>query len=152
MLLEHTEIAAEKSIMDLQRMLAAAGALAVLIENDAATRRPKALKFQLQVGERIVAFELPVRADAVAKELRRRRSSRTKWDDKAQQADQLKAERIAWRQVLRWVEAQLALVHLQMVDLAEVFLPYALTLNGRTLYHEVQEHGLGGLLPAKGGA
>jgi hypothetical protein len=146
MLLESTKIPADKSISQLQRMLTDAGAAAILIENDPAMRRPRALKFQLVTGGRTVAFALPARAGAIFGELQERRQS---WfyRDKYREADQEQAERIAWRQVHRWVEAQLALTRLQMADLAEVFLPYAITLSGRTLYEEVQEHGLGGLLP-----
>jgi hypothetical protein len=40
---------------------------------------------------------------------------------------QQQAERIAWRQILRWLQAQLALIETGMVDAPEVFFPYALT-------------------------
>lgn len=35
-------------------------------------------------------------------------------------------ERTAWRQVLRWVEAQLSMIEIGMVQTHEVFQPYAL--------------------------
>ena len=147
MLLENTEVPVERTLAQLQAVLTKGGAAAILIENDPQTRQPRAVKFQVQIGPRRVAYELPARTDAVYQELRKKRVRGT-WDAKTKEADRQKAERIAWRQILRWVEAQLALVQLQMVELAEVFLPYAITLSGRTLYQEVQEHGLGGLLPA----
>ncbi len=44
-----------------------------------------------------------------------------------------RAERIAWRQLLRWVQIQIAMIQTGMVDAAEVFLPY-MEVGGRTLY------------------
>lgn len=150
MLLEHTEIPADRSIAELQRLLTAAGAAAILIENDPESRRPRALKFQIEVAGRLVGYELPARMEAVTKALQQKRSWQTRGEEKGVALDRQRAERIAWRQVHRWVEAQLALVQLQMVELGEVFLPYALTGNGRTLFAELKEHGLGGLLTAGG--
>jgi len=50
------------------------------------------------------------------------------------------ARRVAWRQILRWVQAQIALIETGMVELKEVFLPYIL-LNiktGETLYSRLE--------------
>ena len=49
------------------------------------------------------------------------------------------AKRIAWRQILRWVEAQLALVETGMVKIQEVFIPYMLMDKGKTLYEKLEE-------------
>ena len=51
--------------------------------------------------------------------------------------DQAQAQRVAWRQVLRWIEAQLAIVDIGMVDIAEVFLPYMLINKKTTLYQHL---------------
>jgi hypothetical protein len=48
------------------------------------------------------------------------------------------AVRTAWRIVKDWVEAQMALVETQMVTTAEVFLPYAVMKDGRTLAQHAQ--------------
>jgi hypothetical protein len=37
---------------------------------------------------------------------------------------QATAERVAWRQLLMWVKVQMALIQLEMVEFAQVFLPY----------------------------
>jgi hypothetical protein len=47
------------------------------------------------------------------------------------------ARRVAWRQLLRWIEAQLALVGVGMVDVKEIFMPY-LIVSGKTFY-EISE-------------
>ncbi len=52
------------------------------------------------------------------------------------------AQRVAWRIVKDWVEAQMAIVEAQLADMAEVFLPYAITKKGTTLYKEVQTNGM----------
>ena len=48
--------------------------------------------------------------------------------------DQEQAKRVAWRQILRWMESQLALIEIGMVETAEVFLPYMMIDKKRTLY------------------
>jgi len=44
------------------------------------------------------------------------------------------AERVAWRIVKDWIEAQLALLRTEMVTLDQVMLPYMRTSDGRTVY------------------
>lgn len=52
----------------------------------------------------------------------------------------LQAVRTAWRIVKDWVEAQMALVETRMVTTQEVFLPYAVMRDGRTLAQTVQSN------------
>lgn len=60
--------------------------------------------------------------------------------DKGIEAAVLQAKRIAWRQILRWVEAQLALVETDMVKMQEVFMPYIqVNIKGQTLYEKLEE-------------
>lgn len=58
----------------------------------------------------------------------------TFYADKQKKSDEDKARRVAWRQIYRWVQAQLALVDTEMVKVEEVFFPYIQTKNGHTLY------------------
>src|SRR4029077_4711279 len=64
------------------------------------------------------------------------------WDERRkahmQSEMRLQAVRTAWRIVKDWVEAQMALVQTQMVTTAEVFLPYAVMRDGRTLAQHAQ--------------
>jgi hypothetical protein len=50
------------------------------------------------------------------------------------------AVRTAWRIVKDWVEAQMALVETQMVTTQQVFLPYAIMKDGRTLTEHVEQN------------
>jgi hypothetical protein len=56
--------------------------------------------------------------------------------------NEAQAQKVAWRIVKDWVEAQMAIVEAQLADMAEVFLPYAITKSGTTLYKEVQGNGM----------
>ena len=49
---------------------------------------------------------------------------------------------MAWRLVLRWLEAQLAMIRAGLASLDEVFLPYAQDQNGVTLYERPREQSL----------
>jgi hypothetical protein len=54
--------------------------------------------------------------------------------------DEQQARRVAWRQALRWIESQLAMVDIEMVDMAEIFLPYMMVDKSRTLYQHMLEN------------
>lgn len=48
--------------------------------------------------------------------------------------DREQAERVAWRIVKDWVEAQMAILESEMVHMDEIFLPYMIGNGGQTLY------------------
>lgn len=52
------------------------------------------------------------------------------------------AERTAWRCLKDWVEAQMALIEIGMVSIDQVFLPYVINKEGKTLYAYAKEHRL----------
>ena len=47
------------------------------------------------------------------------------------------AKRVAWRQLLRWTEAQLAMIDAGMAHAGEVFLAYAEVEPGVTFFQKV---------------
>ena len=53
--------------------------------------------------------------------------------------DKAQAARVAWRIVKDWVEAQMAILESEMVDMDEIFLPYMLNSSGDTVY-ELYSH------------
>jgi len=87
-------------------------AKAVRVSTDYASGTVVAVCFSLQVAgvPDPVSYRLPCRAERLVKLLR---------------SDRAQAERTGWRQVLRWVEAQVAMIDVGMVQAAEVFMPYA---------------------------
>jgi hypothetical protein len=52
---------------------------------------------------------------------------------------QEQAIRVSWRIIKDGVEAQMAIVDTKMVQLEQVFLPYAIMPDGRTLYERVRD-------------
>ena len=48
--------------------------------------------------------------------------------------DRDQAERVAWRIVKDWVEAQMAILESEMVQLDQIFLPYMVNDNGQTVF------------------
>lgn len=41
--------------------------------------------------------------------------------------------RVAWRILRHWVDSQMAIIELEMVQIEQVFLPYIINKNGKTL-------------------
>lgn len=124
-----TQIKAEKTVSEIQAMLAKAGAQAVLIEygRDAVL---SALSFKITTPFGLIAFRLPANIDSTVAVLRCQKVA-------ARLQTKEQAARVAWRIIKDWVAAQLALVETEMVSIDEVFLPYALTENKETVYERV---------------
>lgn len=134
-----TSINADKTVGEIQKILARAGASDIAIKY--ANGNPVALAFSITVEGRAVAFRLPARWQGVLKRMDR--------DSKV--ARRLVTEdhalRVCWRILKDWLEAQLAIIDAEAASLAEVFLPYAVTKDGSTLFDAFVQNGMP-LLPA----
>lgn len=128
--MQYTTVADSKTVAEIQSLLAKQGASAILL--DYAAGQVEAVSFRLTVDSRPVPFRLPCRWQAVEQLLRRSHREPKKDTFEA------RARRVAWRQILRWVQAQLALIETGMVKPQEVFLPYAI-VGDRTLYELVEQ-------------
>ena len=91
-----------------------------------------ALSFLIEtlVGER--GIRLPANVDAVYEVLRRQKVK----------CDRDQAERVAWRIVKDWVEAQMAILESEMVQMDEIFLPYMINGSGQTLFEAYRSNQL----------
>ncbi len=118
-----TKIPAEKTAHDIMTVLVASGARQIASDYDE-RGRIRGLRFLIEARGVLLAFTLPVRIDPLLKHLR---------NDRAQ------AERVAWRQLLRWTEAQMAMIQVGMVRPEEVYAPYMLQADGRTLFEALIE-------------
>jgi hypothetical protein len=133
--METTKIEPEQTVAQIQNILGRYGAGAVMTEYDKGA--VVALTFKIQLGQKDLPFRLPCRWQAIDTILLSRRKRLRKTDEIAHQA-----KRIAWRQILRWVEAQMALVETDMVKIQEVFMPYIqMTISGTTLYEKLEKKG-----------
>ena len=140
-----TQIAAEKTVTEIQTMLAKAKAQAVMSEYDDGVLC--ALSFRIKTVAGLMSFRLPANVQKIYQVLVRQNIT-----PKLRTREQ--AARVAWRIVKDWLEAQLALVSAELADLEQVFLPYAQDESGATLYEVLRDrnfHGLALALPSSGG-
>lgn len=117
--MEYTTVDDTTTVAAIQHLLATRGASSVQVEYDAG--KVVGVKFLLLVDSAKIPFCLPCRWQAIEKLLKSRGKKVKKHD-----TIEMMARRIAWRQILRWVEAQLALIETGMVKTQEVFLPYVM--------------------------
>lgn len=130
-----TEIDADKTAGEISRMLSKAGAQAVLTEYDEEEGYVKALSFRIKLNDQLISFRLPSDWRPVQKVLENQRNK-----NRRVSASREQAVRVAWRILKDWVEAQLALIETQMVTTQQVFLPYAVTKDGSTLYEKIAQN------------
>ena len=83
-----------------------------------------ALTFQIDTPAGLRIIRLPANVDAVSKVLAKQKVK----------CDREQAERVAWRIVKDWVEAQMAILESEMVQIDEIFLPYMVNNSGQTLF------------------
>lgn len=133
--METTKIDANKTAGEVSEFLARAGATRVMQEYGP-TAQVSALTFAIRVGNLEIPFRLPINPEPIFVIINSRRSPRFR--TKQADADLEQATRVAWRQIFRWVQAQLALIETGMVQTQEVFLPYVCNHNGQTLYSQIE--------------
>lgn len=94
------------------------------------------LSFLIDTGLQQIPVRLPVRVDECLKVLKKekRENPRKQIKDTREQA-----ERVAWRILKDWVEAQMALLDIEMVRFEEIFLPYIETNTGQTIYERLEK-------------
>jgi hypothetical protein len=126
-----TKIAVEKTAGEISSLLVAFGARRIVTECDSG--EIIGISFSLMINDKEVPFSLPARWRPLLKAMYQDRKTPNSLCNEAQ------ARRVAWRQVLRWIQAQLALIEVGMAEVQEVFLPYVV-LNigtGETLYERI---------------
>ncbi len=138
-----TKIDPDKTAQEIAKCLSMHGAQAVLTEYDKERGVVSAISFQITLNENKVGFRLPCDWKPVYSIITKGKkcnfydsARKLRW----QSEWELQAVRTSWRIVKDWVEAQMALVECQMVTTQEVFLPYAVMKDGRTLSQHVQQN------------
>lgn len=134
--METTMINPAKTVSEIQTILGSYGANAILINYEGG--EVSAISFKISVNNQDVPFLLPCRWKFIFKALTGRDYENVKPENWQKSIPQ--AKRVAWRQILRWVQAQLALTETNMVSIQEVFLPYMQSRTGKTLYELVQNN------------
>lgn len=134
-----TSVAVAKTASEVQTVLVKAGARSIRADYDE-NGSPIGVAFTIETPQGVRAFSLPVNAEKVHLVLRRDRGVAPRYKERSQ------ADRVAWRILKDWVEAQAAIVATEMVSLEQVMLPYMNTPDGRTIYELFQSQQLA--LPA----
>ena len=129
-----TKIDPDKTAGEIAKLLSMAGAKAVLTEYNDEDNYVSALSFKLVVNGQELGIKLPCDWKPVLNILEEDRKVPRSFVNREQ------AVRVAWRIVLAWVEAQLAIIQTKMVKTEEVFMPYIITKSGKTLFEQVSEN------------
>ena len=135
-----TTVSVNRTIGQVQALLVEAGARRIMTEYDD-VGHATGIAFTVETGYGARSFLVPVNAERVVAVLARERVQ-------PRYATPEHGERVAWRIVKDWLEAQLAIIRTEMVTLDQVMLPYMATGDGRTMYDQYLDSQLA--LPAGG--
>lgn len=127
-----TKVPANRSVQEIQEMLQKGGASGVLLEYEKGTGRIGGLVFQIEFDGKKLGFKLPLAWRDAQAVLSAENNPRAEDDDYAY--------RVAWRILRDWVDVQMALIAIKQVQLPQVFLPYAIQGNGKTIYQNILEN------------
>ena len=132
-----TTIDPHKTAAECVALLARHGASRISM--DLKDGQPAGLAFGIETPSGMRFFMLPANPDgvynALGKAYKARRIPQRYYD-----RDQ--AQRVAWRVMKDWLEAQLALIDAEVVAMEQVMLPYLVVdETGLTLYQRYLEHG-----------
>lgn len=123
----------EVTIMDISSLLKDFGVQGILSEYDD-TGNVVSMSFKMLIDGHSLGFKLPTDWRPVLKAFQEdRKTPRSNCNEE-------QARRTAWRLVYHWIDAQLALVRIDMVKMQTIFLPYIIiTENGQTLSEKFEE-------------
>jgi hypothetical protein len=129
-----TTIDVHKTLGEIHKSLAAHGAKKVMYDYDN-NGHIQALCFTVFSPDGERGIKLPANASAIFEVLKQqKRSGKIKTNP-----DYAQAERVAWRIIKDWVEAQMAILESQMVQFEEIFLPYMMNNKGQTFFQAYQQ-------------
>lgn len=94
------------------------------------------LSFLIDTGIQQIPIKMPVKVDECLEVLKREKTNGAR----NIKATREQAERVAWRILKDWVEAQMALLDIEMVSFEEIFMPYIELSNGVTLFERFKEN------------
>lgn len=115
-----TSVPVEKTILEIERLLARAGA-SKIAKDYATDGSVTGFYFALRTKHGELTFRMPCAPDKVYPLLSTRRYPTTAQKKKQQQ----QSERVAWRILLTWTAAQLAMIKMEQVTPEQAFFSYA---------------------------
>ncbi len=129
-----TTVDSYKTVAEIEYILMKHNAKSVLknYENESIV----GLSFLIDTGKQQIPVKMPVKVEECLLVLQKEKKKNPKKQIKATR-DQ--AERVAWRILKDWLEAQMALLDIEMVRFEEIFLPYIETSDGQTVFEKIKE-------------
>jgi hypothetical protein len=125
-----TQIAAAKTAMEIQTILAAHGVQRILTDFDG-QGAITALTFQVSSRSGLLPIRLPVDPEPVL-QVMIQQGLATRFLTTEHAAD------VAWRIVLHWLKAQMAILEAGMVRLEQVFMGHIVSDSGETLFQRLE--------------
>jgi hypothetical protein len=123
---------AAKTAGEIVGILAAKGAQSIMM--DYRDGRPIGIAFKINIGGIDAGFRLPCDVDGAFKAMQRNHKIPNRYKTKEQ------SERVAWRILKDWVEAQMAIIECGQAELHQVFLHCLIVgATGQTLFQKFQE-------------
>jgi hypothetical protein len=144
--METTTIEAGRTAAEIVAELVKAGATA--INTDYQDGVITGLRWVMKFRGAEQLFAMPVRIGPVEQILLARRKGYLDADTRQRIHEQ--ARRVGWRQLLRWVQAQMAMIQCGMAESAEVFFPYLQSPGGQSIFEVFAEQGMRMLPPGDG--
>jgi len=101
------------------------------------------VQFVIKINDCFFPIKLPARVEQAQAVLKKQ------WEDgiishkrgKENTYGYEQAYRVAWRNILDWVQAQMALLEIGMAKMEEIFLPYMLDREGKTYFEHIKQQG-----------
>jgi len=139
-----TKIGVERTISQIEKILALHGAKAIMKEYDG-VGRVTALNFIVDFLEgQSIPFRMPLDVQALMEKINYDIDNPQKREGRipsTRKNDMEYARRVGWRIIKDWIDAQMALVDLKQAKIIQVFLPYAYNaLNKKTFYEVLEEN------------
>ena len=132
-----TEVPAEKTAGQIHVLLVKGRADAIM--NEYKDGVLNSISFRISTKHGAIHYKLPVNIRGVLLAMQKdKKVPRSK-------CTMEQAARVGWRIIKDWVEAQIAIIQADMAEMGEVFLPYAITSDGRTVYEKFDKGGAGTL-------
>ena len=129
-----TKIESQKTVSEIISILGKKGAVEISTTYGS-PGEPSGMSWKVNTKHGPLEFALPVRVEAVFDVMTKQGINSTNNKARMEQA-----KRTAWRIIKDWVEAQMALLDTEMVEMEEIFLPYMVE-DGKTLYNSLSDRG-----------
>jgi hypothetical protein len=126
-----TEVKAEKTISEIYQILLKAKAKEISFENDA-EGDTTAVKFMIFFFEKPLWFRIEPNYRGVLEAMKRNKTP-------PRYCNLRQAFNVAWRITKDAIEAQMAIVQSNQGEIAQVFLPFAIDAEGRTVFQVFAE-------------